>query len=313
MFDSNDARSLRQHFKRNESPQQQYEGNNRRAIGLLPDPKDEQSVLKPGTTGPNRQRLLVALEADQRSCCLKMESHKRKSRGAILVFRGRVLGTIYGSKSLEEQLLDQQAYAKVCNDIVEPESSVDTYSLDEELIIAAASLFHGKPFQLSGDTTIDYVFAAYVKTLIQSNMPGCVVVSNFEHMAVCLAYVFAGKLVGFYSGQEGWMPPVASVALNQVRKFPQASVTGSMLQARNVEEVFGLTFSLSGLADRSTASWSGLSQQMEQAFRLTKVDPAKLKMNNTRVSQDRFIPSRGKTVNNQVYRNYGNNLFSTNP
>jgi hypothetical protein len=152
-----------------------------------------------------------------------------------------------------------------------------------------------------------------VQTLIQANMPGCVVVSHFDHLAVCLAYVFGGRLVGFYSAKEGWMPPVASVALNQVQKFPQASVTASMLHARNINEVFDLTFSLSGLADRSTASWSGLSHQMEQAFRLTKVDPAKLKITNPRISQDRFIPSRGKTVNQQIYRNYGNNLFSTNP
>ena len=311
MFDSNEARSLRQHFRRNESPTSQYEGNNRRAIGLIPDAKDEQSVLPSTAVNANRQRLLVALEADQRSCCLKMESDRRKSRGAILVFRGRVLGTIYGSKFLEEQLLDQQAYAKVCTDLGDPDSSIDTYSLDEELIIATAALFHGKPFELTGEMTVDQVFAAYVQTLIQSNMPGCIVVSNFEHLAVCLAYVFAGRLVGFYSGREGWMPPVASIALSQVQKYPQASVTGSMLQARNIEEVFGLTFSLSGLADRSTASWSGLSHQMEQAFRITKVDPAKLNRTNQRVSQDRFIPSRSKTPNN--HRGYGFNQFSTNP
>lgn len=312
MFDPNEARSLKQHFKRNELPTQQYEGNNRRAIGLLPDPKDDRTTLTPATNNSNRQRLLVALEADQRTCCLKVASDRRKSRGALLIFRGRVLGTIYGSKLLDEQLLDQAAYARVCTDITEPDSLVEAYPLDEELVIATGALFHGRPFELERKIPVEDVFTTYLHALIQENMPGCVLVSNFQNVAVCLAYVFGGRMVAFYSAGEGWMPPVASIAINQVMRYPQGTVSGSMLQARNVEEVFGLTFSLSGLADRSTQNWSGLSHQMEQAFRVTKVDPGKLKNFNSKVQQDRFIPSK-KSSHNQFQRNSGNNPYRTNP
>jgi hypothetical protein len=312
MSETNEATTLRQHFKRNETPGQRYEGNNRRAIGLLPDAKDDRTTVIPITANSNRQRFLVALEADQRTCCLKMASDRRKSRGALLIFRGRVLGTIYGSKSLEAQLLDQAAYARVYTDITEPDSLVDTYTLDEELAIATAALFHGQPFEMNDNSSVEEIFRSYVQALMQANMPGCVLVTNFKNVAVCLAYVFGGRLVGFYSASEGWLPPVASIAINQVMRFPQASVTGSILQARNVEEVFDLTFSLSGLADRSTQNWTGLSHEMGQSLRITKVDPAKLKDRNVRVQQDRFIPSK-KSIHSQFQRSSGNNPYLTNP
>jgi hypothetical protein len=312
MVDSGEARGLQRHFKKNELSGQRYEGSNRRAIGLLPDPKDDPGSLIPVPAGSNRRRLLVALEADQRTCCLKIASDKRKSRGALLIFRGRVLGTIYGNKVLEEQLLDQPAYTRLCTDLVDPYSTIDAYSLDDQVVISAAALFHGRPLELDDKISVQQVYSTYLQALIHTDMPGCIVLSDLRNVPVCLAYVFGGRLVGFYSAGEGWLPPDSSIAHNQVLRFPQAVVTASMLEARNVEEVFGLTFSLSGLADRNTQHWSGLSNEMAQSFPITKIDPAKLKHLNTRVQPDRFIPMRGKTPGSSIQRTKGN-LFSADP
>lgn len=310
MFQSSEARTLKQHFK---TLNQLYEGNNRRVVGLLPDPQDKSNSV---IASSNHHRLLLDLEAEQRTCCLKMSSDRRRSRGALLIFRGRVLGTIYGSKLLGEQLLDQKAYAKVCGDLTEPDSSVRAHLLEEGLVIAAAALFHGHPFELENNLPIGDVFTAYMQALMKVNMPGCLVVSNPNHLVVCLAYVFAGRLVGLYSARAGWLPPVVSLAIEQVKQFPEGTVTGSMLQARNVNEVFELTFSLSGLADRSPEAWSGFPNQTEQVLRLKKVDPGKLEKltMSTRIQQDRFIPNRAKaTPNNKHDRNFRSDQYSTDP
>jgi len=314
MFQSSEARTLRQHFK---SLNQLYEGNNRRAVGLLPDPTNIQDKSQAVIASSNHHRLLLDLEADQRTCCLKMSSDRRRSRGALLIFRGRVLGTIYGSKLLNEQLLDQKAYAKVCGDLADPDSSVQAHLLEEGLVIAAAALFHGRPFEMENKLPIEEVFMAYLQALIRINMPGCLVVSNSNNLVVCLAYVFAGSLVGLYSARAGWLPPVVSLAIEQVKQFSDGTVTGSMLQARNVDEVFELTFSLSGLADRSPQAWSGFPNQTEQVLRLTKVDPGKIEKltMSTRIQQDRFIPTnRAKASPNHKHdRNFRSDQYSTDP
>jgi hypothetical protein len=313
MFASNEARTLKQHFR---SLSQLYEGNNRRVIGLLPDPTKEEGAPDPAIANSNHHRLLVALEAEQRTCCLKMTSEKRKSRGALLIFRGRVLGTIYGSKFLNEQLLDRAAYARVCRDLADPDSSVKAYGLDQGMVIAAAALFHGHPFDLASTPPIENVFTTYLYSLMQVNMPGCLVVRDSNQLVVILAYVFAGRLVGLYSARDGWLPPVVSIAVDQVMRFPQATVSGSMLQARNVDEVFELTFSLSGLADRTMDNWTGVSGQTEQFLRITKVDPGKLEKLSltTRIQQDRFIPNRAKSLaKHQINRNFKSDQYSTDP
>lgn len=313
MFESSEARTLRQHFKKCESSNQQYGGLNRRTVGLLPDPQEQESASLPVNSLANRNRLLVTLEAEQQTCCLKIASDRRKSRAAALIFRGRVLGTVYGSKVYQQQLFDHSAYANFCTDLIDPDSTIDAYRLDEELTIAAAALFHGQPFEINQQISAEEAFKNYVQVLMQTNMPGCVVLSHCQQLAVCLAYVFGGKLVGFYSAQEGWQPPVLSAAVNQILKYPEASVSASMLTARNIGEVFDLTFSLSGLADRCTQSWSGLSNHLEHGFRVSRVDSSKLKPNNQAVQPDRFIPSRMKGSGGQANRYSGNGQYSTNP
>jgi hypothetical protein len=220
---------------------------------------------------------------------------------------------VYGRKLLEHQLFDDNAYSNACVDLVDPDSVVDAFTLADELVIAAAALFHGHPFEVEPQETVEETFKNHLRVLIESNMPGCIVLSDLNNVAVCLAYVFAGKLVGLYAAPEGWLPPSLAIAFAQVAKHPRVTVTGSMLRARNVNEVFDLTFSLSGLADRSKENWSGLEHQIDQSVRIAKVDVGKLKGLNKTVQQDRFIPSRGRGAANSLSRYSNFNPFSADP
>jgi hypothetical protein len=91
----------------------QYDGTNRRAIALLPEPKCEQSSALPGSQYRNRQQLLLAIEANKSTGCIKIISNKRKSRGALLVFQGRLLGAIYGSTTVQGTLFYEEAFSRL--------------------------------------------------------------------------------------------------------------------------------------------------------------------------------------------------------
>lgn len=312
MSEGSVARGFRQQDDKDQTAFQSYDGVNRRTVGLLPDGKYDRSSIIPIAGSANRHRFLLSLEASQQSGCIKIASNKRKSRGAVLMFRGRVLGSVYGSKTIDQQLFDQVAYSNVSIDIANNDCTIDAYTLPEELVIAAASLFHGQQFQVDEQASPAETFKSYLQVLIDSNMPGCAVFNDHRNAPVCIAYVFAGKLVGLYAVREGWLPPTLGVALAQIAKYKQASIAGSMLKARNIDEVLELTFSLSGLADRQTESWTGLQLELEKSFRVTTMTVRKFRVAEAPVQQDRFIPTRGRKVMRNHQGDY-RNLYSVNP
>src|ERR1700678_4465190 len=75
-----------------------FNGANRRATGLLPEPSGEHGHEMTTNKYSDYQQFFAALKANQQTCCIKFSSENQKSRGAILIFKGRVLGVIYGRK-----------------------------------------------------------------------------------------------------------------------------------------------------------------------------------------------------------------------
>src|SRR5215470_9812622 len=91
------------------SQTQAYSGANRRAINLIPLPviSDGHEIAQTQTV--RYHHLLISIEGNQRTCCLKIISPRKKSRAAILIFRGRVVGCLYGRKDLGFQVMQQDA------------------------------------------------------------------------------------------------------------------------------------------------------------------------------------------------------------
>src|SRR5277367_3870347 len=88
-------------------PNAQYSGANRRAINLMPVPMMHDGHEIAQTSSIRYHHLLISIEGNQRTCCLKVVSSRKKSRGALLIFRGRVLGSLYGRKNMTQQVMDQ--------------------------------------------------------------------------------------------------------------------------------------------------------------------------------------------------------------
>ncbi len=224
-------------------------GSNRRAVGLVPAPMGEAANREITEAKKLRyQQLLISIEGKQSTCCLKIFCPKRKSRAALLTFRGRVLGCIYGRKELESQLIGADAFEQFQEDLSVPESIVDTYILPENLALAAGSLFHGEVFHQKADSNCDQTFNFVYTNLVRTQMPGCIVLKRMgSDEVLSFIYMFGGQIAGIFSFADGWLESTYQQALELVEGRITTIVSASKLNACNVEEVRNLTFSLTGI------------------------------------------------------------------
>jgi len=224
-------------------------GSNRRAVGLVPAPKGDDANREISEAKKLRyQQLLINIEGKQSTCCIKIFSPKRKSRSALLTFRGRVLGCVYGRKELESQLINYDAFEQFQDDISVPESIVDTYILPENLALAAGSLFHGDVFHQPANSNADETFRFVYSNLVKTQMPGCIVLKRMgSDEVLSFIYMFGGEVIGVYTFTDGWLESSYQQALDLVEGRITTVVSASKLNACNIEEVHDMTFSLTGI------------------------------------------------------------------
>jgi hypothetical protein len=232
-----------------------FTGANRRAIGLIPVPLDESADKIPLPSSQKYRELLVSIEGKQSTCCLRIISPRRRSRSAVLIFRGRVMGCIYGAKNLGRQLMGQEAHLRAMSDLALPDNTVDAHMLDEEVVLAAASLFHGSVLQPPQDAQVQEIYEWCIEATISSDLPACVVVSDATHVPVCMTYLMKGRIVGVYSFKDGWVSSAFEAGLKYVLETPGVNISASVLDS-NEQDADGLTFSLTGLGDRDNQQWS---------------------------------------------------------
>jgi hypothetical protein len=266
MFAWKDKRGMQETIAKLVSAENNGNGANRRAINLVPLPTVRESHEIAQSHRVRYHQLLVSIEAKQSTCCIRVISEASKSRAAILVFRGRVLGCLYGSKFEDQQIFGEEAHQRAMSELAKPSNIIDTYLLSEELVLAGGALFHGHQVEHIGGSP-ENIFEYVVRHLMHSNAPGCVVINSAENEALCMVYIFKGQIIGVYSFREGWMQSTYEKALEYVLNSPNTQVMASALAARNIKEVEGLTFSLTGLGDRSNQ----YSQQMSYSL-LTPTD-----------------------------------------
>lgn len=217
----------------------------KRAVGLFPDDPKRTQELK-DTFALRFHHLLISLEGAERTGCLKITSSHSRSRSAILLFRGRVVGCVYGRKHMRGQYLQQDAHKCALADLASPGNTLDAYELPEDLVLAAASLFYGETLDLSMGLAVEQIFENALSSLLRSGMPGAVVVNTPGEETICIVYVAGGKIVGVFSAVEGWTHGSAESVKRFVRGV-QCKIHASIMNVGNSAQV---GFSLSGIGDR---------------------------------------------------------------
>ena len=265
MFPWNAKRLVETELKRLSLPKAEFVGASRRAINLVPAQVEEDSHEFAITSGVRFHPFLVSIEGKQRTCCFKIVSPARKSRAAILIFRGRVVGCVYGCKSLDKQYFGEKGLDFALGDLAYPGNALSAYGLTEELVLASASLFNGQvlDFDMSGGHAKAFTDAvAKIKDL---NTPGCAVIQNPSENLVYMAYVVNGKTCGLYSNREGWLKADEDLDLDKIEFGNDTHVLASILQTKTPEEAYQQGLSLTGLNDTDRKPQIQPSKQLQEA------------------------------------------------
>lgn len=293
MFAWKDRRDFQEQARKLSVVESAQNGVNRRAISLVPIAQIKETHEISQSNYLRYHQLLISIEGRQSTCCLRIVSPRNKSRSAILIFRGRILGCLYGNKRFAHQLIGQDAYAQAMADLAAPDNILDAYLLSEELVLAASALFHGQVIDTAEDMTSSQIFELASQRLIQSNMPGCIVISTNDNLAVCVVYFFAGRIVGVYSYKDGWVESSYETGMRYVQTTENAKVMASMLGAKNIDEVMQLTSSLTGLADRGSREWSDVSpSQLPKPYCLLETSQRKSEGLRNTFQLNSFTPPR---------------------
>jgi hypothetical protein len=227
---------------------QDFNGS-RRTLSLLPAPMESSGKEIVKTNSVSFHQLLIKIEGNQCSGCIQVFSQKTRSRSAILVFRGRVLGCVYGQRNLGYQVFGQEALDNALTDLAGFDNQLLAYQLPEEIVLAAASLFQGNVLQFTQANNVEETYYQAIHSLMNATAPGCVVIGDNDNEMVNVAYVANGQVIGLYSNIDGWLDTSLVRSLVKSDKFQAASVSASILAANSSTEAYRLGLSLTGLGE----------------------------------------------------------------
>ena len=88
--------------------------------------------------------------------------------------------------------------------------------------------------------------------MISNKRTGCVVITSAES-AICLTYIFEGRIVGVYSFAEGWLTKTEAAVLDCLDYMADTNVILTILPVET-DNATTLTESLSDLASQRFAS-----------------------------------------------------------
>ncbi len=271
----------------------EYRGTSRRAISLIPDTTSNGVGNLQICDFAQFRQVLLSIEANSLSCCIKVQSGKEKSRALALIFRGRVVGSIYGKKSLQKQVFGREAYNLMMTDANSPGVRISTDSLKDDLALASASLFIGNILHLSPNHSCEENFETASAMLMESAMPGCITVSNSDEELTAIIYMFNGKITRIFSYGEkgGWVANSYEMAVQLIKNTPRAKISASILAAKNMDELYQISFAVSHLSDRKADSSENISK-FEVCYALvTNYDHERVQRLAAPYSHNPFVPN----------------------
>ncbi len=184
--------------------------------------------------------LINNLEGGMHTGCIKVFSEEVKSRSAALIYRGRVIGCIYGNKTLTEADSTEGSLQKLMKDLSLTDTTVVIYDLPEELILAMSALFVGEQLNRTDENDSQTYFDYIVGWLKEKEQTACIALSlptkSGEYLGEYLGFVYKGKFIGSFSIESQKHFADISPMFNLIEKNPQTLVQVSILPAENTSK-----------------------------------------------------------------------------
>lgn len=224
----------------------------RRAIDLILPSIGEDQGTQMRIGDEDLEWLITDLEGGMRTGCVKAFCEPRKSRSAVLLYRGRAVGCIYGNKTLPEPQPTEPSLQMMLNDMHEPDTTLLIYDLPEEVTLAMSALFLGYPVErnddLDGRSYLDYIGS----WLQQKEQTACLAMTTSAG-ATCLAFVYKGRYVGAFYVEDQTFAPDINFVFDLLSNDKGANVSASILPPEMTSASVRFGFSLSMARKQSTS------------------------------------------------------------
>lgn len=219
----------------------------RRAIDLILPPVDKSQQ-------PNKMKiaesddllwLITDLEGGMRTGCVKAFCEPKKSRAAVLLYKGRAVGCIYGNKELKDPLPTEHSLQMMLSDCQTPDTQLLMYGLPEEVTLAMSALFLGYPVERSDDLDARSYMEYIMSWFAQKEQTACLAFSLQMSGATLLAFVHKGQFVGSFYVETQEFSRDINFVYNTITQDPQARVEASILPPELTSAAVRFGFSLS--------------------------------------------------------------------
>lgn len=224
----------------------------KRATDLILPPLQVESENKFKIADYDLEWLITDLEGGMRTGCVKAASEERLSRSAMLLYRGRAVGCIYGCKSMPETQPTEQSLQLMLSDLELPDTQVRMYDLPESVTLAMSALFLGYPVQRNDEydamSYMDYICNWFES---KSNT-ACLAITLNSSSATCLGFIHKGQFCGaFYVEDQKYTTDVGFVH-DLLRNDPKAGIEASILPPEMTSSAVRFGFSLSMARQRNS-------------------------------------------------------------
>lgn len=217
----------------------------RRATDLILPPLQQDTENQFQIADYDLEWLITDLEGGMRTGCVKASSESKLSRSAMLIYRGRAVGCIYGCKSMPETQPTEQSLQLMLQDLELPDTNVRMYDLPESLTLSMSALFLGYPVQRNDDydalSYMDYICGWFESR----GQTACLAISLPSSSATCLGFIHEGKYCGaFYVEDQKFRPDMAFIQ-ELLSKEKNAGIDASILPPEMTSSAVRFGFSLS--------------------------------------------------------------------
>lgn len=218
----------------------------RRATDLILPPLTTESVNSFAVADYDLEWLITDLEGGMRTGCLKASSESKLSRSAMLFYKGRVVGCIYGCKSMpDKQLTTEEAMQATLGDLKAKDALVKIYDLPENIILPMSSLFLGYPVQGNNGADATSYTEYLTNWFAGKQQTACLAVNIPTKVSTCLGFYYNGQFVGAFSVEEQKLVKDRKFLYELLRQNADANVEASILPPEMISSAVRFGFSLS--------------------------------------------------------------------
>lgn len=222
----------------------------RRATDLIMPPFDEEKIKTMRIGDYDVQWLIGDLEAGSKTGCLRASCESRLSRAAMLLYKGRSVGCIYGRKSDPIPKPTEISITLMLDDLESPDTVISVYDLPEQVVVCMSAMFLGTPLERNDNlTTREYM--DYICEQLSADKASAALAFSFSaRLNTCIGFVFEGEYIGAFSvdDQKFLQTKDHMHMLLDGDKDATLDVSVLPMELAALNEQFG--FSLSGYLDR---------------------------------------------------------------